>query len=48
MGLGGGLIMMMMDSLFLLISNALGRECGARGGPLMMVNDSVFLLISNV
>ena len=47
-GQGGGPQMMMKDSLFLLISYVLGRECGARGGPLMMVNDSVFLLISNV
>ena len=38
--------MMMKDSLFLLISNILGRECG--GGPLMMMEDSLFLLMSNV
>ena len=29
----GGPLMMMKDSLFLLISNVLGRECGARRGP---------------
>ena len=48
-GLGGGPIMMMKDSLFLLISNDLGSECGGgEGGPIMMVKDSLFLLISNV
>ena len=31
-GLGGGPIMMVNDSLFLLISNALGRGCGAGEG----------------
>ena len=41
--------MMMKDSLFLLISNVLGRGCGAReGGPLMMMKESMFLLVSNV
>ena len=39
-------MIMMKESLFLLISNFLGRECG--GGPLMMMKDSLFLLISNV
>ena len=33
MGLGGGPIMMMKDSWFLLISTVLGRECGAGRGP---------------
>ena len=31
-GWGGGPLMMMKDSLFLLISNVLGRECGAGRG----------------
>ena len=44
---GGGPLMMMKDSSFLLISNVLGRGCGAGGGPLMMVKDSLFLLISD-
>ena len=34
---------MMKDSLFLLISNVLGRESGAgEGAPLMMVKDFCF------
>ena len=40
--------MMMKDSMFLLISNVLGKMCGAGEGPLMMMMDSLFLLISNV
>ena len=40
--------MMVKDSLFLLVSNILGRGCGAGRGPLMMVNDYLFLLIQNV
>ena len=32
-GKGGGPLMMMKDSLFLLISNVLGRGCGAWRGP---------------
>ena len=31
-GWGGGPLMMMKNSLFLLISNVLGRGCGAREG----------------
>ena len=31
-GYGGGPLMMVRDSLFLLISNVLGRRCGAREG----------------
>ena len=33
MGLGGGPLMMMKNFLFLLISNVLGRRCGAGRGP---------------
>ena len=33
MGLEGGPLMVMKASLFLLISNVLGRECGAWRGP---------------
>ena len=40
--------MMMKDSLFLLISDVIGRACVAGRGPLMTMNDSLFLLISNV
>ena len=40
--------MMMKESLFLLISNVLGRGVGLGRGPLMMVKDSSFLLISIV
>ena len=32
-GWGGGPVMMMKESLFLLISNVLGRACGAGRGP---------------
>ena len=32
LGRGGGPLMMMKDSLFLLISNVLGRGCGAGEG----------------
>ena len=32
-GWGRGPLMMLKDSLFLLISNVLGRGCGARRGP---------------
>ena len=45
----GGPLMIMKDSLFLLISNALGKERAAgEGGPVMMMKDFWFLLISNV
>ena len=47
MGLGGGPIMMIKDSLFLLISNVLGRGCGAGRGP-NNDDEGFFLLISNV
>ena len=39
---------MMKESLFLLISNVLGRGFEAGRGPLMMVTDTLFLLVSNV
>ena len=42
MGLGGGPLMKMNDSLFLLISNVLGRGCGAGRGPSKMMKDSVY------
>ena len=32
-GWGRGRLMMMKDSLFLLVSNVFGRECGAGRGP---------------
>ena len=47
-GRGRGPLMIMADFLFLLISNVLGRGCGAGMGPIMMMKDSLFLLISNV
>ena len=40
--------MMVKDYLFLLISNVLGRGCGAGECPLMMMKDFSLLLISNV
>ena len=40
--------MKVKDSLFLLISNVLGRGCGAGRCPLMKVKDSLFLRISDV
>ena len=40
--------MIMKDSLFLLISNVLGRGCGPGGGPIMMMKVSLCLLISHV
>ena len=46
---GGGPVMTMRDSSFLLISNVLGRWCGAgERGPLIRMDDFLFLLISNV
>ena len=42
LGLGGGPIISMKDSLFLLISNVLGRGCGAGRGPSKMMKDSVY------
>ena len=43
MGLGGGPLMMMEDSLFLLISNVLGRGRGAGWGP---TNDNEGFIVS--
>ena len=43
-GRGRGPLMMMKDSLFLLISNVLGRECGAGRGP---TNDDEEFFISS-
>ena len=45
MGPGGGPLMIMKDSLFLLISNVLGRECGAGRGP--TGNDEEFLVFAD-
>ena len=42
-GWGGGPPMIKEDLLLLLISNVLGRGCGAGRGPLMLVKDSLFL-----
>ena len=42
-GPGGGPIMLMKDSSFLLISNVLGRGCGARTGP---TNDDERFIVS--
>ena len=43
MGPGGGPLMMMKDSSFLLILDVLGRGCGARRGP---TNDNEGFIVS--